>query len=100
VGDGASARKGLDVEVIDMRDHDLPSFDGRSPMYAPRQYATPSIAEFGCRIGEADSYIVFASEYNLGYTGVFKNAADHLFAEWDRIPIAFVAWGMSAVRAP
>jgi NAD(P)H-dependent FMN reductase len=24
---------------------------------------------------------------------VFKNAADHLFVEWDRKPIAFVAWG-------
>src|SRR3954468_14036784 len=86
-------REGLDVDVIDMRDHDLPSFDGPSPMYAPRQYATPAIAAFGRRIDEADAYIVLASEYNHGYTGVFKNASDHLFAEWDRKPIAFVAWG-------
>lgn len=86
-------REGLNVDVIDMRDHDLPTFDGRSPMYAPRQYATPAIAEFGRRIDEADAYIVLASEYNHGYTGVFKNAADHLFAEWDRKPIAFVGWG-------
>ena len=86
-------REGLEVDVIDMRDHDLPSFDGQSPMYAPRQYATPAIAEFGRRIDEADAYIVLASEYNHGYSGVFKNAADHLFAEWDRKPIAFVAWG-------
>jgi NAD(P)H-dependent FMN reductase len=86
-------REGLQVDVIDMRDHDLPSFDGLSPMYTPRQYATPAIAEFGHRIDEADAYIVLASEYNHGYTGVFKNAADHLFAEWDRKPIAFVGWG-------
>ncbi|MEV0672658.1 NAD(P)H-dependent oxidoreductase [Mycobacterium sp. NPDC050441] len=86
-------REGLDVDVIDMRDHDLPSFDGRSPMYAPRQYSTPEIAEFGRRIDEADAYIVLAAEYNHGYSGVFKNAADHLFAEWDHKPIAFVAWG-------
>jgi NAD(P)H-dependent FMN reductase len=86
-------REGLDVDVIDMRDHDLPSFDGPSPMYAPRQYATPAIAEFGRHIDEADAYIVLATEYNHGYTGVFKNAADHLFAEWDRKPIAFVGWG-------
>lgn len=58
-----------------------------------RQYSTPAIAEFGRRIDEADAYIVLASEYNHGYTGVFKNAAAHLFAEWDRKPIAFVAWG-------
>jgi NAD(P)H-dependent FMN reductase len=86
-------REGLEVDVIDMRDHDLPTFDGPSPMYAPRQYATPAIARFGRRIDEADAYILLASEYNHGYTGVFKNAADHLFAEWDRKPVAFVAWG-------
>ncbi|BBY52636.1 FMN reductase [Mycolicibacterium arabiense] len=86
-------REGLEVDVVDMRDHDLPSFDGPSPMYAPRRYATPAIAEFGRHVDEADAYVVLASEYNHGYTGVFKNAADHLFAEWDRKPIAFVAWG-------
>ena len=86
-------RDGVDVDVIDMRDHDLPSFDGRSPMHAPRQYAAPAIAEFGRRIDEADGYVVLTGEYNHGYTGVFKNAVDHLSAEWDRKPIAFVAWG-------
>lgn len=86
-------RAGLDVDVIDMRDHDLPSFGGQSPMYTPRQYATPAIAQFGHRIDQADAYIVLTSEYNHGYTGVFKNAVDHLFVEWDRKPIAFVAWG-------
>lgn len=86
-------REGLDVEVIDMRDHDLPRFDGRSPMYTPRRYSTPAIADFGRRIDAADAYIVLASEYNHGYTGVFKNAADHLSAEWNRKPIAFVGWG-------
>lgn len=86
-------RDGVDVDVIDMRDHDLPSFDGPSPLYTPRRYATTAIAEFGRRIDEADGYVVLTSEYNHGYTGVFKNAADHLSVEWDRKPIAFVAWG-------
>jgi NAD(P)H-dependent FMN reductase len=87
-------REGLvDVDVIDMRDHDLPSFDGTSPLATPRQYTSPEIAAFARRIDEADAFIVLAAEYNHGYTGVFKNALDHLFVEWDRKPIAFVGWG-------
>ena len=86
-------RSGVDVDIVDMRDHDLPSFDGPAPLYTPRQYATEQIAEFGRRIDAADGYVVLTAEYNHGYTGVFKNALDHLFIEWDRKPVACVGWG-------
>lgn len=85
--------RGVDVDVIDMREHDLPSFDGPAPLYTPRRYATEQIAEFGRRIDAADGYVVLTAEYNHGYTGVFKNALDHLFVEWDRKPMACVGWG-------
>lgn len=86
-------REGVDFELIDMRDHDLPSFDGAAPLYTPRQYASLAVAEFARRIDAADAFIVLTGEYNHGYTGVFKNAVDHLYVEWDRKPIAFVGWG-------
>jgi NAD(P)H-dependent FMN reductase len=86
-------RVGVDVDVIDMRDHDLPSFDGRPPLYTPRQYPNDAVADFARRIDAADGYIVLTGEYNHGYTGVFKNALDHTYVEWDRKPIAFVGWG-------
>jgi NAD(P)H-dependent FMN reductase len=86
-------REDIDTDVIDMRDHDLPSFDGASPLLTPRQYATPQIADFARRIDAADAFIMLTSEYNHGYTGVFKNALDHLYVEWGRKPVAFVGWG-------
>jgi NAD(P)H-dependent FMN reductase len=86
-------RQDLDVDVIDIRDHHLPTFDGVSPMRTPREYATAEIAAFARRIDLADAFIVLTSEYNHGYTGVFKNALDHLYVEWARKPVAFVGWG-------
>ncbi|CAN5420164.1 NADPH-dependent FMN reductase [soil metagenome] len=86
-------REGFDVDVIDMRDHDLPSFDAPAPLYTPRQYATEPIAELGRRVDAADGFVILTGEYNHGYTGVFKNALDHFYVEWDRKPVAFVGWG-------
>ncbi|MBU8811335.1 NADPH-dependent FMN reductase [Mycolicibacterium goodii] len=86
-------RDGVDVDVIDMREHDLPSFDAPAPIYTPRRYATEAVAELGRRIDAADGFVVLTGEYNHGYTGVFKNAVDHFYVEWDRKPVAFVGWG-------
>lgn len=86
-------REGVDVDVIDMREHDLPSFDAPAPIYTPRRYATEAVAELGRRIDAADGFVVLTGEYNHGYTGVFKNAVDHFYVEWDRKPVAFVGWG-------
>jgi NAD(P)H-dependent FMN reductase len=86
-------REGIDVDVIDIRDHSLPSFDGPAPLYTPGQYATGAIADLGRRIDAADGFIILTGEYNHGYTGVFKNALDHFYVEWDRKPVAFVGWG-------
>lgn len=86
-------REGVEVDEIDMRYNDLPSFDAPAPIYTPRQYPTEAIAELGRRIDAADGFVVLTAEYNHGYTGVFKNALDHFFVEWDRKPVAFVGWG-------
>ena len=90
---GQGTNRDVDIDVIDMREHDLPSYDVAPPLFTPRQYPTPSIAEFGRRIDAADAYIVLTGEYNHGYTGVFKNAIDHLHVEFNRKPIAFIGWG-------
>ena len=86
-------REGVEVDVIDMRDHDLPSFDGPPPLYTPRVYATPEIAAFAERIDAADGFVILTAEYNHGYTAVFKNAVDHTSLEWDRKPMSYVGWG-------
>jgi NAD(P)H-dependent FMN reductase len=93
VSDRLTARDDFDLEIVDLRDHPLPFFDGTSPARHGRDYPRPDVARFGAVIDRADAYIVLAAEYNHGYAAVLKNAMDWTFVEWRRKPIAFVGWG-------
>ena len=88
-----SARHGLEVEVVDLRDHPLPFFDGVPPAKFPREYATPEVARLGERLDRADGYVMLVAEYNHGYPAVLKNAIDWTFVEWQHKPVSFVGWG-------
>jgi NAD(P)H-dependent FMN reductase len=90
----ASQLPGLDVELLDLRDHPLPLFDRPiSPMREKGVYADPAVSRWAAKIASADAYIVVSPEYNHGIAGVMKNAFDHLFPEWGRKPIGFVGYG-------
>ena len=84
---------GIEVDLVDLRDHPLPEYDVPTPARTPRKYPSEAVARFAEHIDLADGFIVLAAEYNHGYTAVLKNAMDHLFIEWTRKPIAFVGWG-------
>jgi NAD(P)H-dependent FMN reductase len=86
-------REDFEVELVDLREHPLPFFDGPAPGRAPREYPNEQVAAFGRAVDRADGYIVLAAEYNHGYTGVLKNAMDWTYVEWQRKPVAFVGWG-------
>ncbi len=86
-------REDFDVELIDLREHPLPFFDGPAPARAPRDYPSDEVARFGRAVDRADGYIVLAAEYNHGYPAVLKNAMDWTFVEWRRKPVTFVGWG-------
>jgi len=83
----------LDLELIDLRDHPLPFFEGAPPARTLRDYPNDEVARLGRTIDRADGYIVLTAEYNHGYPAVLKNAMDWTFVEWQRKPIAFVGWG-------
>jgi NAD(P)H-dependent FMN reductase len=87
------ARGDMTIELVDLRDHPLPFFDGISPARTLREYPTPEIARFGQTIDRADGFVMVTPEYNHGYSAVLKNALDHTFVEWKRKPVAFVSWG-------
>jgi NAD(P)H-dependent FMN reductase len=93
VVDGVRRRSGAEVELLDLRDHPLPFFDGPAPAKAIREYADDAVRSFAERIDAADGFVVLTAEYNHGYTGVLKNALDWTFAEWNRKPLTFVGWG-------
>lgn len=84
---------GIDVDLVDLRDHPLPEYDVPPPARTPRKYSTEAIARFAEHIDLADGFIILTPEYNHGYTAALKNAMDHLFVEWTRKPVAFIAWG-------
>ncbi len=91
--DRLRAREGFEVELLDLRDHPLPFFDGPAPLRNPRVYETEEVARFGRAVDRADGFIVLTAEYNHGYPAVLKNAMDWTFVEWRRKPMAFVGWG-------
>lgn len=82
------------VDLIDLRDYDLPHYDSaKPPSRRGREYDTDDVRRFAERIDRADAYVILAAEYNHGYTGALKSAMDHTFVEWNRKPITFVGWG-------
>jgi NAD(P)H-dependent FMN reductase len=88
-----SARDGVDVDLVDLRAHPLPLFDGPPPARTLRNYPTDDVARLARRIDAADGFVLLTPEYNHGYSAVLKNAMDHTFVEWQRKPVAFVGWG-------
>ena len=89
-----SARADVDAELVDLREHPLPRFDGISPARTPRDYPSVEAARLGRTIDRADGYIVLAAEYYQGYPAVLKNAMDWTsLVEWRRKPVAYVGWG-------
>jgi NAD(P)H-dependent FMN reductase len=88
-----SARADFEVELIDLRDHPLPFFDGAAPARTGRDYPRDDVARLGRTLDRADAFVVLTAEYNHGYPAVLKNALDQVFPELNRKPIAFVGYG-------
>src|SRR5436190_11529184 len=88
-----SAREDFEVELIDLREHPLPFFDGAAPARTGREYPRDDVARLGRTLDRADAFVVLTAEYNHGYPAVLKNAMDWTFVEWRRKPITFVGWG-------
>ena len=83
----------FDVELVDLRDHPLPFFDADPPARTGRDYADEAVTRFSRVIDRADGYVLLTAEYNHGYPAVLKNALDYAYAEFNRKPATFVAYG-------
>jgi NAD(P)H-dependent FMN reductase len=99
--EGASARRDLQLTVLDLREFRLPFFNEPvPPSINGGVYTEPEAAAWAKRIGEFDAFVAIAPEYNHGPTAVLKNAFDSAQKEWQRKPIAFVGYGgVGAARA-
>lgn len=94
VFDRAKKREEFTVELIDLRNLDLPFFDEPvSPSSNKGKYDNPKAKEWAEKIGKADGYIWVSPEYNHSYSAVLKNAIDYVYPEWNKKAVGLVSYG-------
>jgi len=94
IADEAKKLEGVEVELLDLRDHPLPFFEEpASPSTIKEPYANPVVQAWTKKIADGDAYIITTAEYNHGYPAVLKNALDYVYKEWNRKPVGFVSHG-------
>jgi NAD(P)H-dependent FMN reductase len=88
----AQARADMDVELVDLRDFDLPFFDEMaSNLWLPSK--NPKAVAWQKKMAEFDGYIFVVAEYNRSITGALKNALDQAYKEWVHKPMSAIAYG-------
>lgn len=92
IHDAAAERGDLEVELVDLRDYDLPFFDEvASNLWVPSQNA--EAVRWQKKVGGFDGYIFVTPEYNRSIPAVLKNALDQAYREWIRKRAAIVGYG-------
>ncbi len=83
----AAAGPACDIDLIDLREFDLPFADGRPE----RAQTSPEVHRLKERLRKADGIIIGTPEYHGSFTGVLKNAMDLTgFTEWEGKMVALV----------
>lgn len=95
----AQARTDMEVELVDLKDYDVPMFDEpASNLWMPT--SDENAVKWQKKLAEFDGYIFSVAEYNHSITGSLKNAIDQAFNEWNRKPMTAIAYGsMGGTRA-
>lgn len=88
----ARKRSGMEFELIDLADVDLPLLDEPVPP-SLHQYSKDHTKEWAATIGSFDAFVFVTPEYNHGIPGALKNAIDFLYAEWNNKVAGFVSYG-------
>lgn len=88
----AQARTDMSVELVDLRDHELPFFNEMaSNAWVPSQ--SPAAQEWQKKIAGYDGYIFVLAEYNRSLPAVLKNALDQAYVEWAHKPFGAISYG-------
>lgn len=92
-------RTDFDVELVDLRDYDLPLFDEvASNLWMPSQ--DPLAIRWQEKVRSYDGYVFVVAEYNRSVTGALKNALDQDYLGWNKKPMGMIAYGaMGGARA-
>ncbi|MEZ5810286.1 MAG: NAD(P)H-dependent oxidoreductase [Rhizobiaceae bacterium] len=88
----AGKRTDMEVELIDIRDFDLPFFnEPASNLWMPS--SDPNAVRWQETIAGFDGFIFVTSEYNRSIPASLKNALDQAYKEWVKKPAAILAYG-------
>ncbi|MFE9117839.1 NADPH-dependent FMN reductase [Streptomyces sp. NPDC007172] len=85
----ARAHHGLDIEVLDLADTELPTTLSRDPSPA----VAAQLAVITPKLADADAFVVITPEYNHSFPAPLKNLIDWHFAQWQAKPVGFVSYG-------
>ncbi|HET9068615.1 MAG TPA: NAD(P)H-dependent oxidoreductase [Amaricoccus sp.] len=90
--DLARQRGDWEVELLDLRDFDLPFFNEKSSnLWVPSQ--DPRAVAWQKKLASFDGFIFVTAEYNRSIPGALKNALDQAYREWNRKPAAVLGYG-------
>ncbi len=82
------------VELVDLKDYDLPLLDEPiSPQYNPDRQPNPVAKKWLDKVGQADAFVLVSPEYNRGYPAVLKNALDYVDYQFAKKPVGLVTHG-------
>lgn len=88
----ARERTDIEVELVDLRDVNLPNFDEpRHPRLG--QYEHEHTKRWSASVDRADGFVFVTPEYNHSFPASLKNALDFVFREWAHKPVGFVSYG-------
>lgn len=90
IANQAMCREDIDVDLIDLADHDCPVvLGGNDAKLEP----PTSVRELSARVAVAEAIILVTPVYNRSYPGSLKNAIDWLYSEWQLKPVGLVSYG-------
>ncbi|AWT46156.1 MULTISPECIES: NADPH-dependent FMN reductase [Streptomyces] len=83
---------GLDLDVIDVAEVDLPLvMPGWGGSAGPE--AAAALARVSPRVERADAFVIVTPEYNHSFPAALKNFIDWHHPQWQAKPVGFVSYG-------
>ncbi|MEU8974980.1 NAD(P)H-dependent oxidoreductase [Streptomyces monashensis] len=88
----AAGDPGLDLDVIDLAEVDLPLvLPGWGGSASPETAAV--LGDVSPRLAAADAFVVVTPEYNHSFPASLKNFVDWHYVQWQAKPVGFVSYG-------
>ncbi|NGP45637.1 NAD(P)H-dependent oxidoreductase [Bacillaceae bacterium SIJ1] len=88
-------RSDAQVEVVDIKDYQLPPYNEPMPALFSQGFKAPEAKAWSEKINELDGFVFVTPEYNRGITSALKDAIDYLYTEWNNKAAGIVSYGSS-----